>query len=711
MTPPNMPRRPEDPRDLPPGNLIIAVVLSMAVMAVFFIFFEQPRREALYAQHQAALEIEREAEELRQAEEEERRIRQMGEARRRAAESGIDFDEDSLVSEDGEINLWDLIEESEPEPEPERVSFNTARLEGSISPRGGRIDDLQLLGHYETVERDRRVSLFTPERPVLATEEDEEAYSLRRPYFAEFGWVSRDGATVPDADTVWTVEESGPVTDREDMAWRTVLSWDNGEDLIFRKIISVDHDYMFHVAQEARNYGNRSRTLHPYGMLRRHGKPIDHMGFFILYEGPMGWIDDDMEYLKYDRLNLGGTQNFDDARGWIGFTDKYWFSALIPADLQSRGNIRYRRDGTPDSVTYQTDITASGYHLPPGDAARHEMRLYAGVKDVRVLRDYQNSYGIKNLELAIDFGIWWILTKPLFLLLTWLGEVTGHIGIGILVLTVILKILTFPLTNRAFTSMSKMSILGPHMRILRERYGHNRERMQQEMLNLYQREDVNPLSGCWPMLIQIPIFFSLYKVILTNVMLRHVPFWGWIDDLSARDPTAFFNLFGLLPYNVPVWMSIGAWPCLMGLSMYWMNRMSPKPTDKMQAMLKNYFPYVFTVILSPFAAGLVIYWTWNNVLTVFQQYVIMRRLGIPVGLIRGRLDNPAAEAQELEKKIRAEYDEEEAEGDPENAESGEAGENASRKKRRKKKQDGDADRQDSGSAGKKKKKKKKKRER
>ncbi len=274
------------------------------------------------------------------------------------------------------------------------------------------------------------------------------------------------------------------------------------------------------------------------------------------------------------------------------------------------------------------------------------MRLYAGVKVLSILQDYQEKYSIPNLELAIDFGIYYFLTKPLFILLTWLGQSFGHIGIGILVLTVVLKLLTFPLSNKAYKSMSKMSIIGPQMQALKEKHSDDREKMQMAFMELYQKEGVNPFSGCWPMLIQIPIFFSLYKVILTNVMLRHVPFWGWIDDLSAADPTSIFNLFGVIPWDPPAILTIGAWPCLMGLTMYWLNRMSPKPTDATQAMIKNYFPYLFTIMMAPFAAGLVIYWTWSNVLTVLQQYVIMKRMGIPISLIRGRLDDPVKDAED-----------------------------------------------------------------
>ena len=591
-----------DPHQLPPQNIIIAVVLSIAILAVFFFAFDKPRMEAKRA-HMAAMK-----------------------AKEASAPISAETAPAEVVPQTREA-IINNVEEG-------RAHFKTDMLEGSISLKGGHIDDLSLLGHYTDISKTELTHLFSPK-------------GTKHAYQAEFGWVTKDATLIlPDLNSIWSVEENTSVEDNEDIAHRITLAWDNGASLLFRKIITIDHQYMVTVEQTVTNNGETDAALFPYGALDRLNKPVDYMGFFIVHEGPLAYLNEEMHEIDYDDVSLGGVEKFSDQSGWIGFTDKYWFTSLIPGNLESSNTVRYTRNGTPDKEEYQTDIVGGVQHAAPAHTISHTMRLYAGVKILSILQDYQDKYGIQNLELAIDFGIYYFLTKPLFILLTWLGHSFGHIGIGILVLTVVLKLLTFPLSNKAYKSMSKMSIIGPQMQALKEKHAGDKEKMQLAFMELYQKEGVNPFSGCWPMLIQIPIFFSLYKVILTNVMLRHVPFWGWIEDLSASDPTSIFNLFGVIPWDPPALLTIGAWPCLMGLTMYWLNRMSPKPTDATQAMIKNYFPYLFTIMMAPFAAGLVIYWTWSNVLTVLQQYVIMKRMGIPISLIRGRLDDPVKDAED-----------------------------------------------------------------
>mgnify|MGYP003668470568 CR=1 FL=1 len=625
-------RRPDDPNSVPPGNIITAVVFSLVILAGFYFLFEKPRMEAARAKYAAEQELKAAAEKNDPAY-----------IAKKAAEEA--------AAEAARIKTRDEILSQEAAP---RLSFETEHLKGSISLKGARLDDLMLLGHYKTVAKKQLVSLFAPE-------------GAEHSYYAQFGWVSHEQAALPDEKTIWQVEENTAVENDPAIAHRIVLSWDNNEGLLFRKAITLDHDYMFHVTQSVTNYGTQKQVLYPYGALSRAGKPVDYMGFFILHEGPLAWLDNDLDSPNYDSVEIGEAKTYENAKGWIGFTDKYWFAGLIPGDMESMNTVRYVRQGTEAAEEYQTDIVAPEMSIAPGATVRHEMRLYAGAKEQAVLRKYEAAHGIKNLELAIDFGIYWFLTKPLFMLLTWLGNSFG-IGIGILVLTVILKLLTFPLTSRAFTSMTKTAILAPQMKELKEKYANDREKLQTAFLELYQKEGVNPLSGCWPMMVQIPIFFSLYKVILTNIMLRHQPFWGWIQDLSAPDPTSIFNLFGLLPFELPQILMIGAWPCLMGLTMFWLNQMSPKPTDPTQNLLKSYFPYLFTIMLAHFASGLVIYWAWSNVLTVMQQYVILRRLNVPISLIRGRLDDPQEDAQkELARRRAEEGDGEEVEETPDPA--------------------------------------------
>lgn len=618
-------RRPDDPNNVPTSNIVMAVVMSLVILAGFYFLFEKPRMEAARAQYAAEQELKAEALKSDPAY-----------LAKKAAEEA--------AAEAARVKTLDEVLSVEEAP---RLAFETEHLKGSISLKGARLDDLRLTGHYQTVAKNKLVSLFVPE-------------GAEHSYFAQFGWVSHEQTRLPTDQTVWQVEENTAVKGDPAVAHRIVLSWDNGEGLLFRKTMALDHDYMFHITQSVTNHGAQQLSLYPYGALTRAGKPVDYMGFFILHEGPLSWLDNDLDSPNYDSVDIGEAKTYEMAKGWIGFTDKYWFAGLIPGDLDSMNTVRYVREGTPEAEEYQTDIVAAGMRIEPGATVSHEMRLYAGVKHQAALRKYEAELGIKNLELAIDFGIFWFLTKPLFMLLTWLANNFG-IGIGILVLTVILKLLTFPLTSRAFTSMTKTAILAPQMKELKEKYAHDREKLQTAFLELYQKEGVNPLSGCWPMLVQIPIFFSLYKVILTNVMLRHQPFWGWIEDLSAPDPTSIFNLFGLIPFDPPQILMIGAWPCLMGLTMFWLNMMSPKPTDPTQKLLKAYFPYLFTIMLAHFASGLVIYWAWSNVLTVMQQYVILRRLNVPISLIRGRLDDPQEDAlKELERRRAEEETEEDA---------------------------------------------------
>jgi len=608
-------RRPDDPNNVPTSNIVMAISFSLVILMGFYLLFEKPRMEEARAKLAAEQELKAEI-----AKNDPAYIAEQAAA--------------AAAAEAARLKTRDEVLAGEGVP---RLSFETERLRGSIAVKGARIDDLMLLGHYRTVAKKQLVSLFAPE-------------GVEHSYYAQFGWVARDQVSLPGDETVWRVEENTAVHNDPAIAHRSVLSWDNDAGLLFRKIITLDHDYMFHVTQTVTNYGDQPQVLHPYGALHRLGKPVDYMGFFVLHEGPLAWMNDDLDSPNYTSADFGKPITYKDANGWIGFTDKYWFAGLIPGDMESKNTARYSREGTEKAEEYQADIVAKDMEVAPGATISHEMRLYAGAKEQSILRKYETEQGIENLELAIDFGIYWFLTKPLFMLLTWLSGFFG-IGMGILMLTVILKFVTFPLTSRAFTSMTKTAILAPQMKELKEKYADDREKLQAAFLELYSKEGVNPLSGCWPMLIQIPIFFSLYKVILTNIMLRHQPFWGWIQDLSAPDPTTIFNLFGLLPFSPPQVLMIGAWPCLMGLTMFWLNMMSPKPTDPTQKLLKTYFPYLFTIMLAHFASGLVIYWAWSNILTVMQQYVILRRLNVPISLIRGRLDNPQEDAEkELERR-------------------------------------------------------------
>ncbi len=583
-----------DPKQLPPSNIIIAVVLSLVILISFYFIFDKPRLEAL-------------------------------EAQKRAQKVMVEKNIEPAIEEPYEDIPHSRAEILGAEHDM-RIAFNTEHLNVSISRQGSKLDDISLVDYYTTTEKTELVHLLTPEHG-------------KKSYVADFGWIAKQDSSIilPDDKTIWKLVENTSVQGDAEVAHRVIFSWDNGQGFLFKKHITLDHDYMFTITQSVTNNSNKTASLYPYGLLSRNSLPIDYSGFFVLHEGPLAFIEDDLKEIDYNDIDIGENETYHEEKGWIGFTDKYWFTGLIPDNDNSRNTLRYLRTGTKDNQQYQTDIVGREYILPIDSTVNHTVRLYAGVKVLPILQKYEEQYNIPNLELAIDFGIYYFMTKPLFSLLTWLGTFFGHIGIGIIVLTIILKTVTFPLSYKAYKSMAMVTKMQPKMNKIKEKYKGDREKLQKAFMELYQKEGVNPFSGCWPMLIQIPIFFSLYKVILTNVMLRHASFFGWISDLSDKDPTSLLNLFGLLPFNTPAMLTIGAWPCLMGLSMYFLNRMSPKPTDPTQAMIKNYFPYLFAVMLARFASGLVIYWTISNLLTILQQYIIMKRMGVPISIIRGHL--------------------------------------------------------------------------
>lgn len=542
-----------------------------------------------------------------------------------------------------------------------RILIDTDRLHGSLSLIGGRLDDLTLADYHE--EPDPR----TPEIVLLRPREGSNAY------FADFGWID-DNRTVslPRADTLWESDDAvlrpgSPVT----------LTWDNGEGLIFERVIEVDEDYLFTVTQRVRNIGEETLALAPFGRVQRFGTP-DTLGFFILHEGPYGVFDGTLREYSYRNLRDDRRIEHSTQGGWLGFTDKYWMVGLIPNQTATvNTSFLHQLDGGVDRyyATYQNAYQ----RLAPGGTIEETVLLFAGAKEVRVIDRYAEQHGIERFDRAIDFGWFYFLTKPIFYLLVWLNEMVGNFGVAILILTVMIKLLFFPLANKSYRAMSKMKALQPEMMSLKERFGNDRMRMGQEMAALYKREKVSPASGCLPILVQIPVFFALYKVLFVTIEMRHAPFFGWIQDLSAPDPTSFLNLFGLLPFGVPVFLQIGVWPILMGITMFLQQKLNPAPTDPIQQRVFMFLPVIFTVLLAGFPAGLVIYWAWNNFLSIVQQYVIMRRMGVKIG---GGVDpvpvaagGPAAKAKtekaksgKTEKAEKAEMAEDAAE-QPEAAEA------------------------------------------
>jgi YidC/Oxa1 family membrane protein insertase len=507
-----------------------------------------------------------------------------------------------------------------PPREVPRLAIHAPRVEGSISLLGARFDDLVLRDYHEEVSKQ------SPLVRVLEPRSDPQ------PYYAQFGWVADDkGVAVPGDDTLWTAS-GGPLTATQPVT----LSWDNGAGLLFQLIVSVDADYMFTVEQRVRNAGGAPVALHTWSRIRRDYTP-QTAGYYILHEGLLGVINGTLREVTYAKAKTEGKDRggvaLDETApgGWAGITDKYWLTALVP-DQQAAETASFRHLVQDGSDHYQVDFLGKdAEQVQPGAEAVATTHLFAGAKVVKLLDRYEANLGIPSFWKAVDFGWFWFLTRPIFYAIDWLYGIVGNFGVAILIFTLFVKLLFFPLANKSYRSMSKMKLLGPRVQEMRERFKDDPSRQQQEMMALYKMEKVNPVSGCLPMVIQIPVFFSLYKVIFTTIEMRHAPFFGWIHDLSAIDPTNVFNLFGLIPFDpaaISPFLHLGAWPLIMGVTMFLQQRLNPPPPDPMQARLFQFMPIVFTFMLARFPAGLVIYWSWNNTLTVLQQWLIMRQTRI-----------------------------------------------------------------------------------
>jgi YidC/Oxa1 family membrane protein insertase len=585
-------------------NLILATALSFLVILVWFILFPPPAPEERVAEQ---AEVEQPVQE---------------------PVDGLAVPPAALTAEDAPSPPGEAAPVEEPAAEVARVPIETARLSGSLSLLGGRIDDLSLMDYRVTLAADSpNVRLFRPA-------------GGEHGHYAVYGWSPAGGLShnaVPGPNTEWTLEsgetlsETSPVT----------LVWDNGEGLLFRRTIAVDEDFMFTVTQSVENATGAEVRLAPYGIIARHGIPPDLMGFFILHEGVVGVMDGSLTEQSYRRVSdlppspaEGGAAAEAvsvQENGWIGFTDHYWMSTLIPAPGQPFTAVMKHSPG-PD--TFQTDARLPVMSVAAGETAEVSTFLFAGAKEWATIRGYERTLGIDRFVDAIDWGWFFFLTKPIFWVLHQLYVLIGNMGVAIIGLTLGIKLLLLPLAYKSYVAMSKMKALQPEMEKIKERAGDDRMKLQQEVMTLYKKEKVNPASGCLPILLQIPIFFSLYKVIFVTIDLRHAPFFGWIQDLSAPDPTSILNLFGLLPWGVPgpesffFIFSIGIWPILLGVSMWLQMKLNPMPTDKTQAMIFNWMPWIFMFILGTFASGLVIYWVANNVITFIQQYLIMRSQGV-----------------------------------------------------------------------------------
>ncbi|MFL4981267.1 MAG: membrane protein insertase YidC [Xanthobacteraceae bacterium] len=505
-----------------------------------------------------------------------------------------------------------------------RVQIDTPRLKGSIALRGARIDDLSL-SHY-------RVTVDPNSPPVVLLSPSGSPH----PFYAEFGWVGAAGATVkvPDGDTGWAQEGSGTLgVDRP-----VTLKWDNGQGLEFRRTIAVDDKYLFTVRDEVVNRGATPATLYPFALISRHGTP-ETLGYYILHEGLIGKFGDERsQEVTYSDIEKKKTETFEATNAWLGITDKYWAAALLP-DTAAKVKARFSFAPLATTKTYQTDYLLDPVTVQPGATGAADARLFAGAKEVAIVDGYDKGLKLNRFELLIDGGWFYFITKPMFWAIDWLFKFSGNFGIAILLVTVLIKFVFFPLANKSYASMAKMKAVQPQMLMIKERYAGDQMKQQQAMMELYKKEKINPLAGCLPIAIQIPVFFALYKVLFVTIEMRHAPFFGWIKDLSAPDPTNIFNLFGLIPFDptvLPVlgpFLHVGIWPLIMGVTMWFQMKLNPAPPDPTQKMIFDWMPIIFTFMLATFSAGLVIYWAWNNTLSVIQQSIIMSKHGAKIELI------------------------------------------------------------------------------
>jgi YidC/Oxa1 family membrane protein insertase len=585
-------------------NLILATVLSMVVILVWFVLFPPP-------------EVPEDPNALPQGD-------------TTLSQEGAPGDDIALTPPAAGTDTAPAMTDTEMTEvaldEAARIEIETDELVGSVSHRGGRIDDLSLVQYNETLEDD------SPIVRLLAPTGGAE------PYYALYGWAPAGDLgfdDVPGADTPWKVESGDRLTPESPVT----LVWDNGSGLIFRRTITVDNNFMFSVTQDVENTTGAEVRLAPYGIVARHGLPDDLQNFFILHEGVVrksdGQLDEisydnvtDLDFVERERSQAEVVQVAEN--GWIGFTDKYWMTTLIPGDGQPFTSVtRY----VASADIYQTEARLPVVTVAPGSTGQVSTQLFAGAKEWETIRDYQNEGGIDRFVDSIDWGWFYFLTKPMFWLLHNLNVAIGNMGLAIIALTFIVKAVLFPLAYKSYASMARMRELQPEMEKIKERAGDDRQKMQQLMMELYKKEKVNPASGCLPILLQIPIFFSLYKVIFVTLELRHAPFFGWLQDLSTPDPSSIINLFGLLPYAAPDPQSIlslifiGVLPILLGISMWLQQKLNPQPTDPTQAAIFAWLPWVFMFMLGGFASGLLIYWIANNLITFAQQYIIMKRHG------------------------------------------------------------------------------------
>lgn len=591
-------------------NFFITIALSIVILTLWQVFYMNPRVEQ--QREQAQIEATRQGQ-----------TRVDGQA---SAPAGTNPDGTATLPSSTPAAPGANIPGQSPEAagtvtreaalgQTSRIQIDTPSLSGSLSLTGARLDDLRLKQYHETVDDSSpTIQLLSPSQMVDGQ-------------FVEIGFTGNDTTgAVPGPSTVWTVEGNNKLTP----ATPVTLAFTNEKGLTFKRTISVDDNYMFTVKDAVTNGTQTPISLASYGRVTRFSKPL-HASTYVIQEGPIAVINGKLLEYKFAAIEkekevLPEKTN----TGWIGITDKYWAAALVPSPAKPfQARMSYFDSGRP---LYQSDYLSDATTIEPGQSTSIENMIFAGAKEVGKISAYEKERNIPQFDLLIDWGWFYFITKPMFYLIDWLYKAIGNFGVAILVVTVLLKALFFPLANKSYASMARMKLVQPKMTEIREKYADDKVKQQQAMMELYKTEKINPIAGCWPILIQIPVFFALYKVLYVTIEMRHAPFFGWIQDLAAPDPTSIFNLFGLIPWTVPAFLMIGIWPLIMGVTMFLQMRMNPTPPDPTQQMIFNWMPVIFTFMLASFPAGLVIYWAWNNTLSITQQAIIMKRQGAKVEL-------------------------------------------------------------------------------
>ena len=550
-------------------NVLLAVILSTAVIVIWSVMFPPPEIENTTSDDTTIVE---------------------------KSESKPKAPKIKIKEPDKKITRQDAIKQSD------RINISNGKIFGTISLNGALIDDVTLKNYKETLNEDsKQVVILNPKKSENG-------------YFLETGWATSENIKVPNHNSKWRVIGNDTLAPKQPVT----IQWNNNEGLIFKKKLTIDDKYLIIVEDSVQNLSQKNINLFHYSQITRNKKP-DVQNFYILHEGLIGVVGEELKELSYEDI-IEKKETYKNNSGWFGITDKYWLSAIIPQKGKN-----FNAEFTYDKQFKANYIITDPTIINSNETKKNVATLFIGAKEVSVVDGYAEQSGINKFDLAIDWGWFFYFTKPIFFVIDYLYKISGNFGIAIILLTAAVRLIFFPLANYSFVSMAKMKALQPEMQRLKDLYKDDKQKIQMEMMNLYKREKVNPVSGCLPVLIQLPFFFAIYKVLFVTLEMRHAPFFGWIQDLSAPDPTTIFNLFGLIPWDPPSFLIIGIWPILMGLTMWIQQKLNPAPPDPIQAKIFMFFPFFLTILLASFPSGLVVYWTINNVLTMAQQYVIIRK--------------------------------------------------------------------------------------